>query len=937
MPYGARTLRHPREITQKSAVFHAPYLFRVMKNNSSDASTTETPHQTATNLTGMNTNSSFTPSPTGPQAALFTPSRSLFQPFDLDAYVQQHGITGGAETFLREAAQAPSRSPNGYLSNTVRYPCPINGHTITAESNRYEFPFILTITTRPDVLRVFEQGPKLVIRGKTEQGHNYSFQLVVDAVVCTETGVEIYEVMAASEVAELTVSSANRFQEIGERKYGSRPAAEHFARWGFKHFIVTEHDMSPGYVQGADFLRPYRTGVARNPITEEEANTVIAAVKEEPGIFMEDIEIEPRGRRAEIIYHLLAKGEIFTHLSEGALTKQSELRLYPNAIQEQAFQLMRATSHKKPTSLKDLNYNLRVGTLIEIKGREYLVREMGRTDLVLAAAKDGHEETISFSTLLDMKPLIGKIYYAEKTFEAKLNDASPEDLLVMLRNYQLLQQRQHGLALKEADPSDRTIRRWKSEFAAKEATGVGIEALLPRKPGNSTSRIDQKVERLLIGLLNRYYLKPEGETAWWIFLRLTAINSRFRLGKTPAYQTVARHCAALDPYIKALKRGGKRHAMSWKPIYEKNLLMGNPAGIASWHRAHCDSTALDLLNPDDNNATIRLHLIKMVDSYDGRILCHCLTEESPSEETARMLMVKCVEQHRMLPATITFDWGPEGRSNWVQMTMEGLGVTLIFRPKATPISGANIETMFRKLCVELLHNLKGSTKHLQKARMITRAVDPRDRAVWTIPATRELLAEYYDMGNDLPRRNRRAPNLVAQESMRKFGMPPTQILDCEAFRQALLPFVDEITRIVSKRGTIRHREHSYYHNDLRFYVGKDVVVRFDKDDIQHVYVSLPDQRRRMLKCEVVDHALRYAAPEDAMRIHEETRKAIAEAKPTTIATKAAFVTRVSRKQKILQAEKNRKQRSPLAAEPPKPPQQKSPKIIPMPLNFTRLV
>jgi hypothetical protein len=90
---------------------------------------------------------------------------------------------------------------------------------------------------------------------------------------------------------------------------------------------------------------------------------------------------------------------------------------------------------------------------------------------------------------------------------------------------------------------------------------------------------------------------------------------------------------------------------------------------------------------------------------------------------------------------------------------------------------------------------------------------------------------------------------------------------------------------------------------------------------------------------VVDHALRYATPEDAMRIHNETRKALAEAKPAAIAIKAAFVTRVSRKQKALQAEKTRKERPPQKEAPPPvvPKAQKPSNVIRMPLNFVRLV
>jgi transposase InsO family protein len=433
----------------------------------------------------------------------------------------------------------------------------------------------------------------------------------------------------------------------------------------------------------------------------------------------------------------------------------------------------------------------------------------------------------------------------------------------------------------------------------------------------------------------RDFVTPEGKTAAWIFLHLTAINNRFKLGVTPSYKTVSRRCRALDAYRRNFQRGGKRFAEKWRPVYPKNILLGSHTGVKSWQQAHCDSTAFDLLH-EDNGKVTRFHLIKMVDSFDGRVLCHCLTEDAPSEKTARQLLITCADRHRLLPATITFDWGPEGRSTWLQTTLEELGVTVIFRPKAAPRSGSNVETMFRKLCVDLLHNLKGTTKLLQKARMITRAVDPRDRAVWTGPAVRELLEEYYELVNDLPRRNRRAPNRVAQESIARYGMPPTQVPEPNAFRWALLPLVDGTTRKVSPRGVVRCNDRGYYHNELRRYDGKLVQVRYDEGDIQHVYVTLPDQGRRTVVCEVVDTALKYATPEDALRIQKQVREELSEARTEIIARKAEFVARVNRKEKAETAASKRRRTPPksMPATQSQPPQRK---IVSMPLAFKWII
>jgi hypothetical protein len=870
---------------------------------------------------------------------LFSPKNPLYRPFDMDAFIKKTAPTLDGAAFLKETAAAPSRSPNGYISNTYRYPCPFADHTLTAESNA-EFGFLLTIPRQRGVLRVYEQARREVIHGKTKDGHPFCYSVVIDVTVIHDNGtVELIELMPDDDAAWESLKNPNRFKDVGNGEYVSEATAAHFARMGpnFKHRIVLTRNLCPSYVQWADFLRPYCLGQSLQPITEEEANQVIAAVHEEPGIFMEDLEITPHSRKAEIVYHMLGKGEIFTHFSVGHPTKQHEIRLYPTALHEEAFDLLRQTARVAPENLNDLKYRIVVGTLIEIKGREFTVARKWASHLTLQNAKTGAEKKVSFQALLDMKPLIGKIYFAEKLFEAKLQEASAEELLTILSRHTTIQrcQGEHPTLV-----PNRTIRRWIGGTKRSGEFGVMVEGLFPGHGGNRVPRIPDKLLKLLQALLLRYYLVPGGgETAAWLYYRLRAINDRFRLGVTPSKRTVQRQCKALDPYVKAMIRQGKRYAMRFRPIYPPDWVLGNPNGCTTWQRSHVDSTTADVLNTDGTKK--RLYHIKMVESVSAAVLAHCETEEAPSEETARMLITQCVEQHKMLPSTITFDWGPEGKSSWLQMTMEKLGVTVIFRPKATPGSGTNIETMWRKLCQDLLHRLKGSTQLLQKARMVTKAVNPHGHVVWTQAAHRELVDEYYELINDLPRRGRRSPNVVLAEHLAKFGPPPTQMHDIELFRRMLLPFVDDIKRTVSKRGCVRNREHSYYHNDLRVHAGKELVVRHDPRIIKKVWVTLPDNRQ--LECDVVDTALKYLSEEEAMAYHNGVREDAKKRAEEVETRKAVFVTKVGRIQKGMEAQVRAAQRPPRKRKAPAPAKATPPKVAPeskiiaMPIKFQKVV
>jgi hypothetical protein len=341
----------------------------------------------------------------------------------------------------------------------------------------------------------------------------------------------------------------------------------------------------------------------------------------------------------------------------------------------------------------------------------------------------------------------------------------------------------------------------------------------------------------------------------------------------------------------------------------------------------------------------RCYLIKMLDGYDGSVLAFHLSEEPINAAIVALLLRKCVARHKVLPAHITVDWGPEGKSLYFQKTLLKLGVVIVLRPKATPSAGVNIETFFRKLCTDLLHQLQGNTKMLRYARMVTRAVDPHDRGVWTEAGLRELLEEYYELANDVPRKNRLAPAVVRQESLALYGFPPTQIADAEAFRRVLLPYVDGETRGVSGRGMVEHRGHRYTCDALRYCVGKRVAARYDEDDILHVYVEIGAE---MFECDVVDHNLKYApTPEAAMAHHQRVRANEKATRKDTLLRKAAFAMRASRKER---AEANAK-KSGVMASTARVPASEPPAALPapdlrsdacsgitvLPLNFRKFV
>jgi hypothetical protein len=289
----------------------------------------------------------------------------------------------------------------------------------------------------------------------------------------------------------------------------------------------------------------------------------------------------------------------------------------------------------------------------------------------------------------------------------------------------------------------------------------------------------------------------------------------------------------------------------------------------------------------------------MVDAFTGETLAIHRSKGSPSGATIRALILDCLARHNTLPAVIVFDWGSEHRTVWLANSLLRFGVTLQLRPKASPRKGAPVESFFSVIVRELYHNLQGTTVLLQKARMVTKAVDPKQFTCWTDQEMDELLEEYVFLSNNLERSSKPSPISVSEACRNRCGPPPYLSYSQEEVRLALLPYVRGRTRTISERGTIRVGKLVYFDDALRKFAGKDVAVRQDpepeSDDV--IFVN-PPGRERIIECRRID----YGGPsaeifDEAKRIDQQTLgpSPIPEVS-TSVVLHANFVAKIESKQ-----------------------------------------
>jgi hypothetical protein len=102
----------------------------------------------------------------------------------------------------------------------------------------------------------------------------------------------------------------------------------------------------------------------------------------------------------------------------------------------------------------------------------------------------------------------------------------------------------------------------------------------------------------------------------------------------------------------------------------------------------------------------------------------------------------CVQRYGRLPQEIVVDHGPEFGSVYFEALLAQCFVTKIERPAGQPRFGSVIERLFGTTTSEFLNQLRGNTQASKVPRQMTREVDPKRLAVWTLERFAVRLSEY---------------------------------------------------------------------------------------------------------------------------------------------------------------------------------------------------
>jgi putative transposase len=737
------------------------------------------------------------------------------------------------------------------------YPSDKMGVTVQFESHKVELWAILVMDRDPDVLEFYDQPHTFKLRylrksGKQMQSHSYT----PDFLVLRESAVAFEEWKTEDELQRLATLSPFRYQQGGERSWRCPPGEEYAQSLGLTFRLRSSAEFSSIYVDNLNFLADY-FGVALS-VPVQVQTTIRERLRETPGLPLSALAYDGSGVRPNDVYAMLALRLLYTDLYAAPLIQHGRVRLYLNA--EQA----RTHAHLLPTRLTsrvgsplpEVNAPLAVNTTLLWDGRAFTLINPGDTTTTLLPEKGTPIQIPSgfFFHLLDTG-VITRLRAEEDApvspeVDRLMDRASPADQRQANERFEKVMAYLQGEKDRYAGVAPRTLHRWVARFReAEETLGCGYVGLLSRKAsqGNHAPKAPSAPRVLMDTFIAEQFETPRHMPAASVYRayeqecrkrHLTALSAR------AFYQRIKQR--ATPEQTEA--REGSRAAYPLQPWFWELTVQTPRHGSRPFEIAHIDHTELDIQVRSSSTGELlgKPWVTFMVDAYSRRLLAVYLTFDPPSYRSVMMVLRICVQRFERLPQSIVVDGGKEFQSVYFDSLLARYRCTKKTRPWAKPHFGSVIERLFNTTNEQFIYTLLGNTQAAKRARLLTRAVDPRHHALWMLPDLYTYLCEYAYQVYDQNEHSSlgRSPQTAYLWGMKQGGeREHRRIAYDDRFLKATCPTTTKGTAVVQKGSGVKVNHFYYWNNAFRNpeVIKTAVPVRYDPFDLSTAFAQVQGQ------------------------------------------------------------------------------------------------
>jgi putative transposase len=753
-------------------------------------------------------------------------------------YATRHGLTKDAiARIARVRSEPPSAGPTIGRGRPVRFASHKMGHSVSGDAYTTEGLALLSYELTDSVVEMWEQPLEITLSYTDRSGQVHGHRTRPDFLVLERAGAFLDEWKTEEELLALAEVQPSRYQRT-EDGWRSPPAETAAALLGMTFRLRTTATIRPEIVQNGRFMRDYWRS---NEVVSEEATEVLSeAVAERPGITIGELLRRCPQARPDDLYLLIARDQLYVNTAKHRLAETFYTPVFGSAILARAITGQSEApwdgrGSREPLLAPGVDVELGGRTLKVVASTALSVTFRAEGGALLPLARDEAERRVAAGEISPVGTeagLTSTIKTIRSAKGARLKEAD--------RRVATLKLWWSGEAV---DVNPRTLRRWRKSYQDEALrTGHGFPGLIPSQVGRpSGPGLGREMEELIATCIRESYEVKDPPTLGVFYEVVKAAFAAAGFGTPPSRTTIKDRVRHRDKGRALLTQAGSKMANQVKEFVSYLALDTPPHGERPFERGHLDHTQLDdfLIDSETGLVIGRPWLTLLIDAYSRRILAFYLTFDEPSYRSTMMVLRLCVKRWGRLPDELVVDDGAEFNSVYFERLLTHYSVEKLTR-RGDPRVGGLIERFFGSLNTRLLHALRGQTRPTKNVRGMSREVDPRPRAVWTLAAIYPVLEEYFfDIYDTFMHPAFGAsPRQVYETRMAVTGVRANSLIaDDEVFFFMSLPTTAKGYAKVSYERGVKIGHYHYKAPELRFpgVAGNCIEVRYDPMDIRHAY------------------------------------------------------------------------------------------------------
>lgn len=641
-----------------------------------------------------------------------------------------------------------------------RYPSKKMGRTIQFESHRNELAAIFEYEHDKAVCEFYDQPSQLKLDYDGSHGKRISILHTPDFFVMRDRAAGWEECKPEEELTRLARHNPNRYYKDDGGKWRCPPGEAVAEQYGFYYLVRTDKDINWTYQRNINFLEDYLR-IDTPTISDQAHDIVLEIVSALPNITLQELSLKINDQVSiDDVHVLIAIGELYVDLHAELLCEPDRAHVFSDI--EQAIAFAHVIQKPAPSAVDTLRFlDLSKTNEVIWDDHAWTVLNVGETMIGLLGENQEFKELpfVVFEELVKRGRISGNITHASKTSlrpEAMeiLIGASKTDLEEANRKANVIQSYLSPELTNRPDISPRTLRKWVADFNEAEAKyGCGYLGLISKcRPGNSNTRLDQATITLLTRFIENDYETLKQKRKYEVYGAFLLACEKD--GVTPAsYKTFSKAIKSRSRFEQVTKRQGRRAAYPYKPFYWTLDQTTPRHGDRPFEITHIDHTQLDaefVCSYTGHNLG-RAWASIMVDAFSRRLLAVYVTYDPPSYRSCMMLLRECVRRFGRLPQTIVVDGGIEFESTYFETLLARFQCTKKTRPPAESRFGSVCERLFGTINTRFIYNLQGNTQNMRNVRQVTKSVNPKNYAAWTLGSFysrfKEFAYEVYDTIN----------------------------------------------------------------------------------------------------------------------------------------------------------------------------------------------